>query len=756
MENGIITIFLVITLFSIIAVANVSTIQPTSVETTTPSTTKAVSTTKIITQAIFKTTPRNKNNNNLTTPFNNSSSPILYTNLGLGIGLGVLGFFLLLSFILLMSCFCCKPFPCNCKKDTISDIEDDSLPMQPFAGEMIASIPPRDPRPTPVQDLIALLRERRKNKTIYLDEFNSLPPSSRPRLKSCSEAASHPSKNRYTDILPFNDDRVKLQNLQDDYINASYVDGFEKENEFIATQGPLRETCDQFWMLVWEQKSEKIIMVANILEDGMPKCAPYFPYKKNEGISAKVITFKNICVTLNKEEDFEEYVRREFNIQKGNEKRVVEQYHFTDWPDKGVPETCTSLLRFRKVCLGAMSSHEKPVVIHCSAGVGRTGTLLATDILLKEAEKNGSIDVGGCVDKMRRKRMAMVQTLSQYIFTFHTVVESLMLGDVSMKPDKFMIKYEDLEKPEKYGKSYLELQFELLEASKPFFSENSFSSGMSHKEHNRFSTILPIDDFMPLVSTPSNDYINAVHVSGFKGYIEIIGTQSPMPGHFETFWNLVKEHKCTVVVMLNDLLENEPKYWPDDGLAELHGQMAVMNAGEISSDDIVASDFRVSNLTSKSEEDDSPSESKSEESGMVNEGYDQSSEGSEDIVKNRISKDLQNLHVRHFRLSGWDEKHYPKDKIASLLSLTAEVRRCLKRVPEGSLLVHCLNGADKSGIFCALLNLLWKMEVSGEIDVHNAVKIVQKRRPEFVNSPEQLKYLYEIAHHFLSSIQPAG
>ncbi|ESO06093.1 hypothetical protein HELRODRAFT_160227 [Helobdella robusta] len=666
--------------------------------------------------------------------------------------------------------------------------------------ERTVDFPEPAPNPIKVANLLQFLRDRKSNKSLFFDEFKSLPPVNPPRIKSCSEAVENASKNRFMDILPYNEDRVKLIGSSCDYINASYIDSYSRKNAFIATQGPLPQTCHDFWLMVWEQNSSIIIMVANLFEDGAPKCAPYFPFLNKLGEPSGDLTFDDITILLTSQEKCNDYIVRQFSVQKDGESKSVKQYHYTEWPDKGVPNSCSSILKFYEASIKNNSSMEEPIITHCSAGVGRTGTLLAIGILLEQAAEEGCIDVRFHVDRMRRRRMAMVQVVrpiikhtklvvvfefwtdnirtvslttaqnDQYLFTYAAVIEKLLVGDVSSTKKDFKERFLTLETPNHAGDCSLKLQHELLEALKPMYLPRNFTHGTNpaNRNKNRFSKILPVDDFKPFIKVDNlreNDfdenYINAIFVQGFKKQDKFIVTHMPMKSTENMFWALVKQYNCCAIVMLNECLPDEQNYWPSDGQALSFGPLTILNTGEISSEDVFVSSLKVSevsinkssSLKSSSSSSNSCEVSPANYLSFSNQCIEMEPLNDTRISSKRISSDPSAIDVRHIRVNNWKEGISAGEKKMALLTLVSEVSKCLQRSANPSVLIHCLNGAERSGLFCALLNTIDKYEATKEIDIFNSVKLIQKSRPEFVSSMEQLKTLYEIVDEYISTSQ---
>ncbi|XP_048473645.1 receptor-type tyrosine-protein phosphatase H-like isoform X2 [Rhincodon typus] len=235
-------------------------------------------------------------------------------------------------------------------------------------------------------------------------------------------------KNRYTNVLPYDASRVKLTaqpgNNTSDYINASYMPGYRSDKEFIAAQGPLSSTLEDFWQMIWEQKTGVIVMLTNCMEGGRVKCERYWP------LDYTPCTYGNIAVTVSSETILSDWTIRDFSIKQtgSSEIRSVSHFHFTAWPDHGVPKTTEELIAFHKVLRDHLNRKNQGFpIVHCSAGVGRTGTLIALDYLLQQMEQEDLVDVYGIVRKMRQNRPLMVQTELQYIFLHQCMLDTIQM-----------------------------------------------------------------------------------------------------------------------------------------------------------------------------------------------------------------------------------------------------------------------------------------------------------------------------------------
>uniref|UniRef100_A0A673N6K6 protein-tyrosine-phosphatase n=1 Tax=Sinocyclocheilus rhinocerous TaxID=307959 RepID=A0A673N6K6_9TELE len=232
-------------------------------------------------------------------------------------------------------------------------------------------------------------------------------------------------------LLFFNDStRVRLSCLEDDpysdYINANYIPGNNFRWVYIATQGPLPGTKDDFWRMVWEQNVHSLVMVTQCVERGMVKCDRYWP------VDSEPLYYGEVVVQLLSEKILPEWTIRDFKISCVSEgqlryPRTVRQFHYTIWPDHGVPETTQSLVQFVRTVRDYIDRTTSPgvTVVHCSAGVGRTGTFIVLDRVLEQLDRNCTVDIYGCVFDLRLHRSYMVQTESQYAYIHQCVRDVL-------------------------------------------------------------------------------------------------------------------------------------------------------------------------------------------------------------------------------------------------------------------------------------------------------------------------------------------
>ncbi|KAL1505793.1 hypothetical protein ABEB36_005272 [Hypothenemus hampei] len=245
-------------------------------------------------------------------------------------------------------------------------------------------------------------------------------------------------KNRYTNILPFDHSRVKLNIDEDDeicsdYINASFIKGFSTKEEYIATQGPLPHTARDFWKMVFQENVTMIVMVTRLIEEKREKCFKYFPNNHES-----MIFGEDIEVRCSLELNFDIYCLRILQVRKDLKQVTVTHMQFLNWPDFGIPHGTENLLVFCHQFRNRWKSEGGMAVIHCSAGVGRTGTIMALDILVQALEAGEKLDVAKTVLELRRQRKSMVQSQTQYFYIYQllrsTIEDPLSRGDEIREP----------------------------------------------------------------------------------------------------------------------------------------------------------------------------------------------------------------------------------------------------------------------------------------------------------------------------------
>nr|XP_048718320.1 receptor-type tyrosine-protein phosphatase C [Caretta caretta] len=580
---------------------------------------------------------------------------------------------------------------------------------------------------------------------LFLDEFQSIPRVfSKFSIKEARKNYNQ-NKNRYIDILPYDYNRVELSEINgdpgSDYINASHIDGFKEPRKYIAAQGPKDETTDDFWRMIWEQKATIIVMVTRCEENNRNKCAQYWPTTENS-----TATFGDTVVKSNESKICPDYIIQKLHITNRKEKtpgRDVTHIQFTSWPDHGVPEDPHLLLKLRRRVNALSNFFSGPVVIHCSAGVGRTGTYIAIDAMLEGLEVEGRVDVYGYVVKLRRQRCLMVQVETQYILIHQALVEYNQFGETEVTVSELHTYLNNLKKRDPPSDpSLLEAEFQRLPSYRGWRSQNT-GNRQENKSKNRNSKMIPYDfNRVPIKheeekskesehdSEESSDedsdcedasrYINASFITGYWGPKEMIATQGPLPETINDFWQMIFQRKVKVIVMLTELNEGDQQlcaqYW-EEGKQRYEGIEVEMKDVNLSSSYTIRA-FDVTHVK---------------------------------------RKETRNVYMyQYHRWNGLDLPENPKDLVTMILNLKQKL--AAKSVTEDSrysrsvpIVIHCRDGSEQTGVFCALLTLLESAETEDVIDVFQVVKSLRRERPGMVPTFEQYQFLYDT----VSSIYPA-
>ncbi|KAF6317782.1 protein tyrosine phosphatase receptor type E [Rhinolophus ferrumequinum] len=591
---------------------------------------------------------------------------------------------------------------------------------------MLLSRSPSGPKkyfPIPVGHLEEEIRVRSADDCKrFREEFNSLPSGHIQGTFEQANKEENREKNRYPNILPNDHSRVSLSPVDgtpcSDYINASYIDGYKEKNKFIAAQGPKHETVNDFWRMIWEQKSATIVMLTNLKERKEEKCYQYWP---DQGCW----TYGNIRVCVEDCVVLVDYTIRKFCIQSQlpegcKAPRLVSQLHFTSWPDFGVPFTPIGMLKFLKKVKTLNPTHAGPIVVHCSAGVGRTGTFIVIDAMMDMMHAEQKVDVFEFVSRIRGQRPQMVQTDMQYTFIYQALLEFYLYGDTELDVCSLEKHLQTLQSTTAHlDKIGLEREFRKL-TNVRIMKENMRTGNLpANMKKARVIQIIPYDFNRVILSMKRGqeytDYINASFIDGYRQKDYFIATQGPLAHTVEDFWRMVWEWKCHTIVMLTEVQEREQdkcyQYWPTEG-SVTHGDITIEIKSDTLSEAISIRDFLVTSNQPLAHQ---------EEQTRV---------------------------VRQFHFHGWPEVGTPAEG-KGMIDLIAAVQKQQQQTGNHPITVHCSAGAGRTGTFIALSNILERVKAEGLLDVFQAVKSLRLQRPHMVQTVEQYEFCYKVVQDFI-------
>ncbi|XP_069934714.1 receptor-type tyrosine-protein phosphatase F isoform X8 [Oryctolagus cuniculus] len=575
----------------------------------------------------------------------------------------------------------------------------------------------RDHPPIPITDLADNIERLKANDGLkFSQEYESIDPGQQFTWENSNLEVNKP-KNRYANVIAYDHSRVILTSIDgvpgSDYINANYIDGYRKQNAYIATQGPLPETTGDFWRMVWEQRTATVVMMTRLEEKSRVKCDQYWPVRGTE-------TYGLIQVTLLDTVELATYTVRTFALHKSgsSEKRELRQFQFMAWPDHGVPEYPTPILAFLRRVKACNPLDAGPMVVHCSAGVGRTGCFIVIDAMLERMKHEKTVDIYGHVTCMRSQRNYMVQTEDQYVFIHEALLEAATCGHTEVPARNLYAHIQKLgQVPPGESVTAMELEFKLLASSKAHTSRFISANLPCNKFKNRLVNIMPYEltrvCLQPIRGVEGSDYINASFLDGYRQQKAYIATQGPLAESTEDFWRMLWEHNSTIIVMLTKLREMGREkchqYWPAERSAR-YQYFVVDPMAEYNMPQYILREFKVTD-----------------------------------------ARDGQSRTIRQFQFTDWPEQGVPKTG-EGFIDFIGQVHKTKEQFgQDGPITVHCSAGVGRTGVFITLSIVLERMRYEGVVDMFQTVKTLRTQRPAMVQTEDQYQLCYRAALEYLGS-----
>ncbi|XP_053512255.1 receptor-type tyrosine-protein phosphatase delta isoform X17 [Artibeus jamaicensis] len=571
--------------------------------------------------------------------------------------------------------------------------------------------------PIPILELADHIERLKANDNLkFSQEYESIDPGQQFTWEHSNLEVNKP-KNRYANVIAYDHSRVLLSAIEgipgSDYVNANYIDGYRKQNAYIATQGSLPETFGDFWRMIWEQRSATVVMMTKLEERSRVKCDQYWPSRGTE-------THGLVQVTLLDTVELATYCVRTFALYKNgsSEKREVRQFQFTAWPDHGVPEHPTPFLAFLRRVKACNPPDAGPMVVHCSAGVGRTGCFIVIDAMLERIKHEKTVDIYGHVTLMRAQRNYMVQTEDQYIFIHDALLEAVTCGNTEVPARNLYAYIQKLTQIET-GENVtgMELEFKRLASSKAHTSRFISANLPCNKFKNRLVNIMPYEStrvcLQPIRGVEGSDYINASFIDGYRQQKAYIATQGPLAETTEDFWRMLWEHNSTIVVMLTKLREMGREkchqYWPAERSAR-YQYFVVDPMAEYNMPQYILREFKVTD-----------------------------------------ARDGQSRTVRQFQFTDWPEQGVPKSG-EGFIDFIGQVHKTKEQFgQDGPISVHCSAGVGRTGVFITLSIVLERMRYEGVVDIFQTVKMLRTQRPAMVQTEDQYQFCYRASLEYLGS-----
>ncbi|XP_069126894.1 uncharacterized protein [Argopecten irradians] len=546
-------------------------------------------------------------------------------------------------------------------------------------------------------DLPTFLSRRLQSNELE-DEFKRLPAG---ETNACDvgKKPENKSRNRFLTTFPYDHSRVVLTGGGSDYVNACYIANCVKKDVYVATQGPKKNTLGDFWRMIWQINSDRIVMLANCVEMGKNKVEQYWPEKGQSR------DFGEYSVVTTHIQTFAVFTVRTLSLCESSceTPKEIKQFHFTKWPDHGTPDII-HLLNFYKYVQSVETKLKGPMVVHCSAGIGRTGTFIAIDALVQYGTLKGKVAPFEYAKTMRENRMNMIQTKDQYIAVHQVLLEYFLCVDSTLTIEEFQDSSENF--------AQLKDEFTTLSQNRPTITMIESSDAMSEENisKNKHLEILPANRYRPLLMSQSPDrtnYINAVILPSCKTDTAFLVTQMPTADTLDEFWAMVLDYQSTAIV----LLDRNEKVIPTPSCPK-----------------VTTTCFSVEYTPDN-----------------------QDSDSYENVNIQRISVNRKGL-PDSFITNSFEITNWPSDdnqSVSSIVKANYAVQSSQYSLKSpGPVTVVCGNGSDKCGVFCAVLNAAETLNMNRSANIFLTIRQLQYRRPSFIRFMHEYQTCYRaVAAH---------
>ncbi|XP_052797124.1 uncharacterized protein LOC128229312 isoform X2 [Mya arenaria] len=609
------------------------------------------------------------------------------------------------------------PHPGTNQPLPVAPPDDPVVVLEPTYANMNGEEGQSPRNPVNLSQLLSYIVTKSADQTYFSTEYTKIPTG----MTHPATAARDPEnagKSRYKNLYAYDHSRVLLKKQQGgtDYINACFIQGYSGRPEFIASQGPMKAMIEDFIRMIWENSVITVVMVTNPVELGKIKCLPYWREMNEEKEIGMFV------VELTAEQENSDFAVRDLKVfEKTNPDvaRSVRQFHYTAWPDKDVPDSPASLLMFWHTVRAYDPQRVAPWLVHCSAGVGRTGTFIAMDILHSQGNKTGVIDVFQCVHTLRDQRVNMVQTLSQYKFLHEVMYEALVLSSWPVPVDEFPNEHQRLVKVDPVlNKTNILLEYENEKAYQTMVLSKirldsygkemdvfSIASLPENVSKNRSQSVLAQNMYRPILCTPvsgRNDYINAVYIPTLFERYAFVVSQTPLEETLVDFCRLIHDLDIRIVVSFPDEGREQVGKLPTSGSSTI-GPFTVRFEKEKTSDSIIHRKYSLTNKTGG-------------------------------------KKEFCQLVYRKWTM----RQVVPSDR-KSFVMLLHEVETLRKANRKSPVLITCFTGFERSGLVAVLFAVLAILTRTGAVSVPLVIRHLRTRRQQLIPNFEQFQFCHDVA-----------